>query len=111
MKTDTDCIKLLDDFYQRHCNDEWEHFYGVTIQTCDNPGWWVTVTDPDLYKILISFSYDPVIKKISDEWDVIITYKNEHESKNHPINVFGSSLEKVLNSTAILISHIDKSNS
>ena len=22
-----------------HCNDDWEHSYGVKIETLDNPGW------------------------------------------------------------------------
>ncbi len=26
-------------WYRRQCNDEWEHSYGVVIETIDNPGW------------------------------------------------------------------------
>ena len=34
----------------RQCNDDWEHQYGVKIDTLDNPGWSVTVdlTDTNL---------------------------------------------------------------
>lgn len=33
----------LQTWYLAQCNGEWEHSYGVTIQSCDNPGWWVTI--------------------------------------------------------------------
>jgi hypothetical protein len=26
-------------WYAGHCDGEWEHGYGVSIQTLDNPGW------------------------------------------------------------------------
>ena len=32
----------LDDlvsWYVEHCDGEWEHSYGVTLDTLDNPGW------------------------------------------------------------------------
>ncbi|MFT4639202.1 MAG: hypothetical protein ACI8T1_002526 [Verrucomicrobiales bacterium] len=30
-------------WYESHCNDEWEHQYGVKLETLDNPGWILTV--------------------------------------------------------------------
>ncbi len=30
-------------WYARQCDGEWEHRYGVSIQSIDNPGWWVKV--------------------------------------------------------------------
>ena len=30
-------------WYQRHCNDSWEHQHGVRLETLDNPGWLLTV--------------------------------------------------------------------
>ncbi len=33
----------LGDWLARHCDGEWEHQYGVVIESCDNPGWWVKV--------------------------------------------------------------------
>jgi Immunity protein 53 len=32
-------LDRLQDWYERHCNGEWEHRYGVIIETLDNPGW------------------------------------------------------------------------
>ena len=32
-------IDWLADWYRKQCNDEWEHSYGVSLTTVDNPGW------------------------------------------------------------------------
>ena len=34
---------LLEDWYVRQCDGEWEHSFGVKIATLDNPGWSLTV--------------------------------------------------------------------
>jgi hypothetical protein len=39
-------MSALDDlqlWYDAQCNDDWEHQYGVKIETLDNPGWSVTI--------------------------------------------------------------------
>jgi Immunity protein 53 len=36
-------LRWLEDWYQRHCNGEWEHAYGVQIESLDNPGWIVRI--------------------------------------------------------------------
>ena len=46
-------MSILDQFqkwYKLQCNGVWEHSHGVSIQSCDNPGWWVKVdlTDTSL---------------------------------------------------------------
>jgi hypothetical protein len=40
---DQPTLSALQDWFQRQCNGEWEHSYGITIQSTDNPGWWVTI--------------------------------------------------------------------
>ena len=32
-------LEQLQNWYLSHCNDEWEHGFGVKIETIDNPGW------------------------------------------------------------------------
>lgn len=34
----------LVNWYVSHCDGEWEHGYGITIETLDNPGWAVNIT-------------------------------------------------------------------
>lgn len=36
-------IKQLQAWYARECNGDWEHSFGVKIETLDNPGWLVTI--------------------------------------------------------------------
>lgn len=33
----------LQEWYESQCNDDWEHQFGVEIDTLDNPGWNVTI--------------------------------------------------------------------
>lgn len=37
-------LLCLQHWYARQCDGEWEHGHGITIQTCDNPGWWVQIS-------------------------------------------------------------------
>lgn len=30
-------------WYQAQCNGDWEHSYGIIIETIDNPGWSITI--------------------------------------------------------------------
>lgn len=38
-----DAILQLQQWYQRCCNGDWEHQYGITIESLDNPGWRVEI--------------------------------------------------------------------
>lgn len=33
----------LCDWYGAQCDGDWEHSFGVSIKTLDNPGWWVRI--------------------------------------------------------------------
>ena len=32
-------VEELQEWYLAQCDEEWEHVYGITIRTLDNPGW------------------------------------------------------------------------
>lgn len=36
-------LKELQDWYHSNCDGEWEHDFGVKIDTLDNPGWYVDI--------------------------------------------------------------------
>ncbi|MCC6678475.1 MAG: immunity 53 family protein [Phycisphaerales bacterium] len=36
-------LHRLSKWYTAQCNGEWEHDWGITIQTIDNPGWMIEV--------------------------------------------------------------------
>ena len=41
-----DRLAALEAWYAAHCDGEWEHGYGVSIDTIDNPGWEVLIDIP-----------------------------------------------------------------
>jgi hypothetical protein len=36
-------LSALEQWYATQCNGEWEHAYGVEINTLDNPGWHIQI--------------------------------------------------------------------
>ena len=38
-----DELQQLQDWYASQCNEDWEHTFGVKIDTLDNPGWTIKV--------------------------------------------------------------------
>ncbi len=38
-----DNLNWLGSWYLAECNDDWEHSYGVKIDTLDNPGWTISI--------------------------------------------------------------------
>ncbi len=54
-------LSIIDTAYRERCNDEWEHFHGITIETVDNPGWIVIIDFPDIME-------DAQFHEKVDEW-------------------------------------------
>ena len=55
----TNALQSLQDWYLAQCNGDWEHTYGVSIGTLDNPGWTLDVEQllaEILFESLIGFS-------------------------------------------------------
>lgn len=46
MTTD-DLLKWLEQWFVSHCDGEWEHGYGASIETLDNPGWYLRLRVDD----------------------------------------------------------------
>ena len=38
-----DVLNRLEAWFRSCCDRDWENRYGVTIESTDNPGWWVKV--------------------------------------------------------------------
>ena len=36
-------LSKLQKWYASQCNDDWEHSYGIIIETLDNPGWKIDI--------------------------------------------------------------------
>ena len=59
-------IQKLQLWYRKQCNEDWEHQYGVSIDTLDHPGWTVVIdlVDTDLQSMQM-----PLIVEERDEDD------------------------------------------
>ncbi len=44
---DANLIAWLQNWYAAQCDGDWEHSYGVQIETLDNPGWYVVINLAD----------------------------------------------------------------
>ncbi|MEK3702734.1 immunity 53 family protein [Paenibacillus sp. FSL R7-0198] len=44
-----DTLKWIQSWYYENCDGDWEHSYGVRIDTVDNPGWSVEIDLKDTY--------------------------------------------------------------
>jgi len=40
-------LNWLIDWYKSNCDGDWEHMFGVKIETLDNPGWSVNINVED----------------------------------------------------------------
>lgn len=60
-------IELLQEWYAGECNGDWEHTWGIRIETLDNPGWSV---DVDLHETAMEDqSFSPInIHRDDDNW-------------------------------------------
>jgi hypothetical protein len=36
-------LSLLEEWYSARCNGQWEHSWGIKIETLDNPGWKISI--------------------------------------------------------------------
>ena len=59
-----DAIGRLMRWYASHCDGEWEHAYGITIETLDNPGWRIKIDLKDTG--LDPNSFQPVVEGEDD---------------------------------------------
>lgn len=60
-------FQWLQKWYQSQCNGDWEHQYGVKIETLDNPGWdlKIDIYGTDLEGLVIEYHN---IENSTDDW-------------------------------------------
>ena len=60
-----DHLSRLRNWYAAQCDGDWEHSYGIKIDTLDNPGWTLTIDLADTE--LQSKSFDPILRGNSED--------------------------------------------
>jgi hypothetical protein len=78
-----DKLVELQQWYESNCNDCWEHYYGIKINTLDNPGWSIAIdlTETNLQNYL----FDSVNVDASDsDWYHCWVEKNQFTGRGDP---------------------------
>jgi hypothetical protein len=81
-----DVLSQLQQWYARQCDGDWEHQFGVKVDTLDNPGWRVTI---DLASTdLEGRSFEPLERGLMDnastDWYSISVNENKFEGACDP---------------------------
>jgi Immunity protein 53 len=92
-------LTWLSDWYQSNCNGDWEHNYGVKIETIDNPGWFITI---DLNDTISNVNPIPwiFVEKSAADWDGYKLVGGQFEASGDPskmeflIGLFRNIIEK-----------------
>jgi hypothetical protein len=86
MGTPAEALTRLEAWYERQCDGEWEHTYGVALATLDNPGWTVRVDLLDTP--LADRAFDKVeIHRSEDDWLVCKVENGRFEAACGPRNL------------------------
>jgi hypothetical protein len=73
-------LQQLQQWYQSHCDGEWEHSYGVVIGTLDNPGWSVRI---DLVATPLAARAFTEVKRLENETNWIRCCVREGKFEGH----------------------------
>ena len=58
----------LQDWYLKACDGDWEHQYGISISSLDNPGWFLKVELKGTYLEEILFQEVKIQRDQEDNW-------------------------------------------
>lgn len=59
-------LEKLQNIYLSQCNGDWEHSFGVQIDTLDNPGWWFTFDLQDTPLMGVTFERTSIERNASN---------------------------------------------
>lgn len=58
----------LEEWYRAQCNGDWEHTYGISIETLDNPGWSVEIEVKDTLLYGVPFATVERVILLDVDW-------------------------------------------
>jgi len=76
-------LRWIQQWYESECNGDWEHQYGVKIDTIDNPGWTVDIDlfETDLHDLQIEYCLEQSSER---DWLGISVTKHVFEGIGDP---------------------------
>ena len=79
-------LSTIEKWYSRQCNGEWEHSFGVSISTIDNPGWSVTIELGGTHKQDVAF--DRIrLDRSDDDWIHYWAQNEKFQIRCGPLNL------------------------
>lgn len=68
-------IERIQDWYKLNCNGDWEHRYGYSIATLDNPGWTIRIDLTETCLNKLDFKREFQNPEYEHDWFIIKTDK------------------------------------
>jgi hypothetical protein len=88
-----DAVSAIDNWYLLQCTGSWEHKYGMTIETTDNPGWWL-----EMDVVFDEMKLEKTFLFMRNCWNVEVEYNEGN------LSIFAQSLSDLLCSAGYLCS-------
>jgi len=79
-------FEWLQHWYKSQCDGDWEHEYGISIETVDNPGWYLTINLSETKYAECTFQSIQV-EKDELNWYFCLTRNNNFEASCGPCNL------------------------
>ena len=79
-------LEWLMNWYQSHCDGDWEHQNGITIETLDNPGWTLEASLEGT-KMDGSTLTNTLVERTEDDWVAVDTKSNKFSACGGPGNL------------------------
>lgn len=76
-------LQWLEEWYRAQCDGSWEHLFGVSVETLDNPGWHVEIDIEDTNLMNKDFNeiwYD----KGAEDWLICRINQGKFEGSGDP---------------------------
>ena len=79
-------LKWLEEWYESNCDGDWEHQFGISIETLDNPGWLVKLNVN--YTLYENIPFDDIeINRSEHDWVMLSKRGNRIECAGGPRNL------------------------
>lgn len=98
-KTVKETIDRIQDWYKLNCNGDWEHSYGYSIATLDNPGWTIRIDLAETCLDKLEFGRKFQNPEYEHDWFIIKTDKQVLDITCGPENlkqVFEIFLDEII---------------
>lgn len=90
-------LEWLENWYESQCDQDWEHMFGIRIETLDNPGWNISIDLEDTGLDLKSKEWE-LIESSDDKWAgySIKDYKFEGSCSSKNLSLLISVFKKLV---------------